>query len=177
MIRKVKVVPYDPAWPEMFAREADEIAEVFGPEVVAIHHIGSTSIPNLCAKPIVDVLVEVRDIERVDDFDDEMTERGYQPKGEFGIPGRRFFIKGGDATRTHHVHVFQTGHPDVERHLSFRDYMIRHPEDARAYGRLKEELAQKFPEDIEGYMAGKDGLIKEMDRKAAAWRAGSTGRR
>ncbi len=69
--------------------------------------------------------------------------------------------------------MFQTGHPDVERHLSFRDYLIEHPEEARAYGRLKEELAQRFPEDIEGYMAGKDGLIKEMDRKAAAWRAGS----
>ena len=170
--RRVEVVPYDPAWPEMFAREADEIAEVLGPEAIAIHHIGSTSIPHLCAKPIVDVLVEVCDIERVDDFNDEMTRRGYQPRGEYGIPGRRYFVKGGDTTRTHHVHVFQIGHPDVERHLNFRDYLISHPEEAQAYGRLKEELAQQFPEDIEGYMAGKDGLIKEMDRKAEAWRAG-----
>ena len=171
-MRRVEVIPYDPAWAETFAREADEIAGVFGPEALAIHHIGSTSIPNLCAKPIVDVLVEVRDIERVDDFNAEMAGRGYQPKGEFGIPGRRFFIKGGDATRTHHVHVFQAGHPDVERHLNFRDYLIEHPAEARAYGRLKEELAQRFPEDIEGSMAGKDRLIKEMDRKAAAWGAG-----
>jgi GrpB-like predicted nucleotidyltransferase (UPF0157 family) len=150
--------------------EVDRITAVFGREVVAIHHIGSTAIPNICAKPIIDVLVEVQDIEKIDDFNEKMTHEGYQPKGEFGIPGRRFFIKGDDATRTHHLHVFQTGHPDVERHLAFRDYMIAHPEEAQVYSRLKEELAQRFPEDIEGYMAGKDDLIKETDRKARAWR-------
>jgi GrpB-like predicted nucleotidyltransferase (UPF0157 family) len=150
--------------------EADRITAVFGREIVAIHHIGSTTIPNISAKPIIDVLVEVQDIETIDDFNEKMTNEGYQPKGEFGIPGRRFFVKGDDATRTHHLHVFQTGHPDVERHLNFRDYMIAHPEEAQVYGRLKEELAQRFPEDIEGYMAGKDGLIKETDRKARAWR-------
>jgi GrpB-like predicted nucleotidyltransferase (UPF0157 family) len=102
-----------------------------------------------------------------------MMRLGYQPKGEFGIPGRRFFIKGNDSARTHHVHVFQTGDPEVERHLGFRDYMIAHPQEAQAYHRLKEELAQKFPEDIESYIEGKDGFIKEMNRKAKAWRESS----
>ena len=170
MVRKIEVVPYDPDWPNLFKIEADRIIAVFGPEVVAIHHVGSTAIPNICAKPIIDVLVEVQDIEKIDDFNEEMVRQGYRPQGEFGIPGRRFFIKGDDATRTHHIHMFQTGNPEIERHLSFRDYMIAHPEEAQAYSRLKEELSQRFPHDIEGYVAGKDGLIKEIDRKAKAWR-------
>lgn len=168
--RVIEVVAHNPDWPKLFKKEADEIKAVFGQEVVVIHHIGSTAIPGISAKPIIDVLVEVQDIEKIDDFNEEMTGRGYQPKGEFGIPKRRFFIKGGDATRTHHIHVFQTGHPGIESHLNFRDYMIAHPEEAQAYSRLKEELARRFPEDIESYMAGKDGLIKGVDRRAKAWR-------
>ena len=173
MVRKVRVVPHDPTWSKLFRAEADRIAAVLGQEVVAIHHIGSTAIPNMSAKPIIDILAEVHDIEKIEDFNDEMMGMGYQPKGEFGIPGRRFFIKGNDSTRTHHVHIFQTGDPEVERHLDFRDYMIAHPQEAQAYHRLKEELAQKFPEDIESYIEGKDGFIKEMNKKAQAWRESS----
>jgi GrpB-like predicted nucleotidyltransferase (UPF0157 family) len=165
MVRKVEVVPHDPNWSKLFRVEADQVAVVLGREVVAIHHIGSTAIPGISAKPIIDILVEVYDIEKIDEFDEEI-----------GIPGRRFFIKGDDSTRTHHVHVFQTGDPEVERHLNFRDYMIAHPEVAQAYSRLKEELARKFPEDIKGYIEGKDGFIKEMDRRAAAWRVEIAGR-
>jgi GrpB-like predicted nucleotidyltransferase (UPF0157 family) len=172
MVRKVKVVPHDPNCLKLFRAEANRIAAVLGQQVIAIHHIGSTAIPNISAKPIIDVLVEVHDIEKIDNFNKEMIKRGYQPKGEFGIPGRRFFIKGDDANRTHHIHTFQTGNPRIERHLNFRDYMIAHPEEAQTYGRLKEELARRFPEDIEGYMAGKDRFIREIERKAQAWREG-----
>jgi len=170
MIRKIEVVPYDPDWSRLFKVEADEIASFFGREVVAIHHIGSTAIPGIRAKPIIDMLVEVQEIEKTDAFNEEMAKRGYQPKGEFGIAGRRFFIKEDEVNRTHHIHVFQNGHPRIEQYLDFRDYMIAHPEEARAYSELKEELAQRFPHDIESYMAGKDSFIKEIDSKARAWR-------
>lgn len=170
MARKVKVVPHDPTWSKLFRAEADRIAAVLGQEVMAIHHIGSTAIPNISAKPIIDILVEVLDIEKIDGFNDEMMKLGYLPQGEFGIPRRRFLIKGNDSARTHHVHIFQNGDPKVEPYLSFRDYMIAHPEEVQAYCRLKEELAQKFPEDIESYIEGKDGFIKEMNRKAKAWK-------
>ena len=173
MVRRIQVVPHDPNWSKLFRAEADEITAILGQEVVAIHHIGSTAIPGISAKPIIDLLVEVHDIEKINDFNEEMIELGYQPKGEFGIPGRRFFIKGDDANRTHHIHTFQTGNPRIERHLNFRDYLRAHPEEAQAYSRLKEELAQRFPEDIESYMEGKDGLIKEIEREAQAWREGS----
>ena len=172
MLRKVEVVSYDPNWAESFQAEADELRHILVQEVMAVHHIGSTAIPNLSAKPIVDLLVEVRDIEKIDAFNGKMSQLGYLPKGENGIPGRRFFIKGNELHRTHHIHIFQTGHPDIERHLNFRDYLIVHPEDARAYGRLKQELARRFPTDIDGYVAGKDEFIKEIDRKAQAWKGG-----
>jgi GrpB-like predicted nucleotidyltransferase (UPF0157 family) len=91
--------------------------------------------------------------------------------GEFGIPGRRYFRKSDAAgIRTHHVHTFQVGSPEIERHLVFRDYMIAHPDDAQNYSELKHLLAKQYPNDIDGYMDGKDEFIKEMDRKAAAWR-------
>lgn len=174
MMRTVQVVPYDPAWPERFRQEAQALAQALGDLIVAIHHVGSTAIPGLAAKPIIDVLVEVSDVERVDDFNALMAARGYLPRGEFGIPGRRFFIKGDEVHRTHHVHIFEAGHPDVARHLDFRDYLRAHPQEAAAYGHLKAELAQQYPHDIEGYVDGKDAMIKSLDEKARRWRAGET---
>jgi GrpB-like predicted nucleotidyltransferase (UPF0157 family) len=170
MVRIIEVVPYDSGWPHLFRMEAEELAAVLGEDVVTIHHIGSTAIPGIAAKPIVDMLVEVRDIERIDDFNEIMIEKGYLPKGEFGIVGRRFFIKGSEEQRTHHIHVYGVGHPRVEEHLAFRDYMIAHAEEAEAYSRLKEELAGRYPHDIEGYMAGKDELIQAVIEKARVWR-------
>jgi GrpB-like predicted nucleotidyltransferase (UPF0157 family) len=175
MLRVITVVPYDPHWPDLFRAEANELAEILGEEMVAIHHIGSTAIPGIHAKPIIDILVEVEDIERIDAFNQQMTKRGYLPKGEFGIRGRRFFMKGTEENRTHHVHVFQTGDPEFERHLAFRDYLRAHPEEAQAYSRLKQELARRFPHDIDSYMAGKNDWIKETERKAKAWKKSGRG--
>ncbi len=98
-----------------------------------------------------------------------MIRQGYQPQGEFGIPGRRFFIKGGDVNRTRHIHIFEAKNPEIYRHLHFRDYMIAYPIVAQAYSRLKQALAQKYAEDINSYMAGKDAFIKEFDKKAKVW--------
>lgn len=173
MVRRVEVVPHDPAWAQSFQAEAEVIRAILGSEVVAVHHIGSTAIPGISAKPIVDIMVEVRDIARVDAYADRFAAQGYRPMGENGIPGRRYFIKGPDEARTHHVHIFAAGNPEIERHLTFRDYMIAHPEDARAYSRLKEDLAARFPTDIDSYVAGKDAFVKEIDRRAAAWRTGA----
>lgn len=170
MVRRIEVVPYNARWPILFEEEADSIASIFGHEVVAIQHIGSTAIPNLRARSIIDILVEIHNIEKIDDFNEKLRQLGYLPKGEFGIAGRRFIIRGDEINRTHHIHVFQTGHADIGRHLNFRDYMIAYPEEARDYSRLKEELARKYATDIEGYMTAKDGFIKEMDRKAKAWK-------
>jgi GrpB-like predicted nucleotidyltransferase (UPF0157 family) len=173
MVRKVEVVAHDPAWAERFQQAAQEIDDILGDEVVSIHHIGSTAIPGMPAKPIIDILIVVRDIERVDDYDDAMGGAGYEPRGENGIPGRRYFRRvhwEPEELHTHHVHIFQEGNPQVQRHLDFRDYMMAHPHEARAYAEHKIDLASRFPTDIDAYIEGKDAFIKAIDEKAAAWR-------
>lgn len=175
MVRKIIVVPHDPIWPVRFRQEADWLSSIFGHEIVAIHHFGSTSIPDIYAKPIIDILVEVRDLDRIDMANESMIRLGYIPKGDFGIPGRRFFIKGDEENRTHHIHFYLAGHPEVKRHLDFRDFILSHPDSAKAYSQLKIELAGQFPEDINGYNTGKDQFIKEIDRQARIWN--SNGRR
>jgi GrpB-like predicted nucleotidyltransferase (UPF0157 family) len=172
MSRNIEVVPHNPNWAAMFQAEADQLAPIFGSEALAIEHIGSSAIPGIKAKPIIDILIAVKDIERVDDFNEQMSALGYEPYGEFGIPGRRYFSTGHtDADRPRHVHVFQSDNPEVARHIDFRDYMRAHPDNAQIYSRLKESLAQKFPNDRERYTDGKSDFIREMDRKAAEWKA------
>lgn len=176
-MRKVEVVPHDPRWRDAFEREAKHIAAAMGENVVAVHHIGSTSIPNIYAKPIVDLLVEVSDIAEVDEQSSAMESFGYEVMGEYGIPGRRYFRKDNEeGIRTHHVHTFRAGSAEAERHLAFRDYMIAHPAEAQAYSELKRRLAEAHPWSIDDYMDGKDGFIKEIDRRAARWRTSRVGR-
>ena len=173
---KVEVVPHDPRWRDAFEAEAKHVAAALGGNVVAVHHIGSTAIPNIYAKPVVDLLVEVRDITEVEGRSSAMESLGYEVMGEYGIPGRRYFLKDDrEGTRTHHVHAFEAGSAEVERHLAFRDYMIAHPGDAQRYGELKRRLAEEHPQSMDEYMDGKDGFIKEMDRRAAQWRTSQAG--
>ena len=167
--RQVRVVPHDPAWKEAFEAEAAALRSVLGDEAVAIHHIGSTSVPNLHAKPTVDILVEAREIGNLDDLETELDEGGYEAWGEYGIPGRRFFTRDRGPERLCNVHVFEAGSPGVERHLAFRDYLTRHPETARAYGDLKGDLAERFSADMEAYMNGKDAFVKKVEKEALSW--------
>jgi GrpB-like predicted nucleotidyltransferase (UPF0157 family) len=172
MRRKIKVVAYDPSWKSQFEREANRIAHALGEIVVSLHHIGSTAIPGIFAKPIIDILLEVGDIVQLDDKRAAMEQLGYEAIGEFGIPGRRYFRKDNPSgTRTHQVHAFQVNSPEIERHLAFRDYMIAHPLEAQTYSALKQRLALEHPEDIEAYMDGKDAYIKEHEARAIAWRS------
>lgn len=171
LMRKVEVVPHNPKWRDAFAAEKQQIWQVFGDNLVAIHHIGSTAIPDIYAKPIIDLLVEVKAIAKTDQYNLSMEALGYEAMGEFGIPGRRYFRKNNAAgVRTHHVHTFEVGKPEVEKHLAFRDYMIVHLEDAQQYSNLKRELARKYPYDIHSYMDGKNQFIQQMNEKAAKWR-------
>lgn len=164
----VYISAYDPAWPGRYRAEANRIRSVLAGELVAIHHIGSTSVPGLKAKPVIDIMPVVRDIRRVDDCHGAMTALGYEAMGEMGIPGRRYFRKGGDH-RTHQVHVFEEGSAHVDRHLAFRDYLRQQPELAARYAELKEDLARRFPRDIEAYSAGKNEWIKAVEAEALAW--------
>ncbi|WP_084787733.1 GrpB family protein [Anaerobacillus alkalidiazotrophicus] len=168
-MRKVKVFPHKQKWIEMFQEESEKLKTVFKDELIHVYHIGSTAIPTIYAKPIVDIMVEVTNISKVDKFTSEMEELGYESHGEYGIPNRRFFSKGGD-NRTHHVHIFEHGNGEIDRHLAFRDYMIAHPEEALKYSQLKQTLAEKFPTNIAMYIEGKNDYIKVIDKKASKLR-------
>lgn len=166
--RNIEVKSHQGAWKEKYKKEKKKLKKVFKDIFKDIYHIGSTAVPNIKAKPIIDIMVVVNDIGKVDQYNDKMTNLGYIPKGEFGIKNRRFFYKGKDK-RTHHVHVFQKGDQEIEKHLNFRDYLIDHPQKACKYSRLKEKLAQKYSDDIDSYCEGKDEFIKEIDKKALKW--------
>lgn len=167
-MRKVEVTQYNEQWISLFEEEANKLQEIFGSEIIHIHHIGSTSVNGLKAKPIIDIMPVVKNINRVDDFKTAMVAIGYKPKGENGLSGRRYFQKGED-NRTHHIHIFAMENPQIERHLAFRDYLRAHPDDVIKYGDLKEELSQRFPYDINSYIYGKEQLVLEIERKAMAW--------
>lgn len=172
MVRHIVVVPHDQAWKQAFVDEAGRIAQALGNCVVAIHHIGSTAIPGIYAKPIIDFLVEVDHIVNVDARTSALEGLGYVGMGEYGIPGRRYFRKDDRAgIRTHQIHSFAHDSGEVVRHLAFRDYLIAHPERAQRYSELKRRLAAEFPHDIDGYMDGKDPFIKQAESDALEWQA------
>lgn len=168
---RVVVVPHDPAWAEKFSRESKLVAAALEPAVTTIHHIGSTAIATIHAKPVIDMLAEVTSLDEVDARIQGMVELGYESMGECGIPRRRYFRKCDErGFREYQVHAFLAGSEETVRHLAFRDFMRAHPEEAQRYSELKRRLAAAHPEDIDGYMAGKDAFIKEMQRRALAWR-------
>ena len=141
--------PHDPRWAEEFARESAAVTSALGSRLVAIHHIGSTAIPGIRAKPIIDMLGVSSDITRLNEAPSPLAALGYEALGEFGIPGRRYFRKDNTAgERTHQIHVFQLGSPQIARHLAFPEYLRAHPDAACAYDSLKQRLAESHPHDI-----------------------------
>ncbi|KTC92585.1 MULTISPECIES: bifunctional GrpB family protein/GNAT family N-acetyltransferase [Legionella] len=162
--RLIEVVPYDPAWPTQFSLEASLVKNALGDNCIEIHHMGSTAVPGLAAKPVIDMIPVVKDISKVDAANLLMGKLGYEARGEYGILFRRYFQKGGNH-RTHHAHVFEVGNPEIERHLKFRNWMRANPEDRKAYGKLKQSLAVQYPHDMDAYCLGKDSFIAEIDKK------------
>ncbi|WP_207626996.1 GrpB family protein [Photorhabdus stackebrandtii] len=122
--RIIEVVQYNPLWPLLFEEEVRSLSALPGFDSCTFHHIGSTSIEGLAAKPIIDILVEVGDLNKFDEYSELLSTKGYKAKGEFGILGRRYFQKGGD-NRTHQIHVFEKGSHHITEHLAFRNYLRR----------------------------------------------------
>lgn len=169
-IREVTVEPYNPRWREMAAAESTLIRNALGDTVLDIVHIGSTSVPGLSAKPIIDFLVIVENLSVADERAGGLEKFGYVPMGEYGLPGRRFFKKG-ETPRTHHIHLYQRDSVfEIERHLAVPEYLSAHPDAAEVYGALKTELAGRFRTDIEGYMDGKNAFVRDLEARALAWR-------
>ncbi|MBO9604987.1 MAG: GrpB family protein [Paenibacillaceae bacterium] len=168
-MRKTTIAVWTEKWDEMYSVESKEVRRIFGDDILDIYHIGSTSVPTIgYAKPIIDILVVVRDINVVDSYHDDMAKLGYSPRGEQGIEGRRYFTKGG-YNRTHHVHMYAADNINIKKHLDFKNYLFAHPEEAQKYGELKISLAEQFPDDTHKYQEGKESFVNELVAKATKW--------
>ncbi len=161
--KNIKIVPYNPNWPLEFEQEAKKIKNALGNNCVTIHHIGSTSVPGLSAKPIIDIMPVVKSINLVTEA---IRNLGYETGNElFIIPFRRFFSKGKEL-RTHNVHVFEENAPEIDCHLKYRDWLINYSKDRDAYAKLKENLAAQYPDDMNSYYNGKEEFILNLGAKA-----------
>lgn len=160
----VELRDYDASWAQLFDEEHARLAGVFDGDAVGIEHIGSTSVPGLCAKPIIDVLVGLRELSLTETQLAAMRRLGYEYLGEYGLRGRLFFRK---HPRTHHVHVVEHGGEHWERQLLFRDALRRDPEELRRYDALKRRLAAEG-HSREVYTELKTPFIREVEARARA---------
>ena len=160
---------YSPDWPSEFRREAERLTGLLGDALVTVHHVGSTSVPGLAAKPIIDLLPLVRDLTVVDGHTAMLQEAGYQAWGEYGLPGRRYFTRDRGAHRTHNVHIYQADNPDVDRHLAFCAYLRSHEQARREYEALKRAAYARHPADIGAYNDDKNDWIKQAEQVALSW--------
>lgn len=166
--RVIEVVDYDPNWSKAFEIEKVMLAKAIGNNAVKIEHIGSTSVVGLSAKPVIDILIEVTKLAELDSANKNLVALGYNVKGENGISGRRYFQKGGNQ-RSHQVHAFQTSDFHLHRHRAFKEYLIAHPNIASEYGKIKKEAVSKSENNINIYMALKNGFIQKHEKLALEW--------
>jgi GrpB-like predicted nucleotidyltransferase (UPF0157 family) len=167
----VVLAPPDPTWTDEFVREASAILAALSDLAPTVHHIGSTAVAGLIAKPVIDILVVVPDLVALDARGDRLATLGYEARGEFGVPGRRYFHKTSQlGVRTHQIHSYAEGSDAIRRHLDFRDYLRAHPATVEAYARLKTQLADRFGADVEGYANAKTAFVLGVERDGALWR-------
>src|SRR5262245_25521592 len=171
----VAVVPYDPLWPELFRQEKGHLLSRLPADLVRrVEHFGSTAVPGLAAKPVIDMLVEVADLDRTKvEIGPVLEAEGYDyfwrpTRGEDGPPFYAWFIKRDPASgaRTHHIHMVEGGFVEHWDRLLFRDYLIAHPETARQYQELKLRLASDHPNDRVAYTEGKSAFVARATEEA-----------
>jgi GrpB-like predicted nucleotidyltransferase (UPF0157 family) len=162
----IEIVAYDPAWPSMFEAEAAQLWAVLDGNLIAgLEHFGSTAIPGLAAKPVIDILIAVRSLDEARrSFIDPLRQLGYVFWADNPRTDRLFFVKGmppyGER-RTHHVHVTERD-GELWQRLLFRDYLRANPEVAHRYERLKRDLARRFRSDREAYTDAKSAFVEEI---------------
>lgn len=161
--KHVVVLPYDKVWAQNFSNIKDELQSDLGNLSLGIEHIGSTSVPGLSAKPIIDIDVIIRDYSLFGDVVDVLRSIGYRHEGDQGVIGREAFkYDGKEHLQKHHLYVCPQDSPELKRHIAFRDYLRSHPKAVREYGRIKAEGAALYPYDIEKYIEHKSPFIQRI---------------
>jgi GrpB-like predicted nucleotidyltransferase (UPF0157 family) len=165
----VFLAAYDPEWPQVAAGHAERL-QMLGSILVIVHHIGSTSVPGLAAKPIIDLMPLVTALTDLDRERRCVEALGYNWHGELGISGRRYCTLSDEAgTRIVQLHFFNADSPHVERHIAFRDYLRAHPDAASAYDKEKRRARDLHPNDSHAYSDEKAAWIRDTEAKALSW--------
>ena len=162
----VRLVPHDPRWAAAAATEGRRLGRAVAPQIVTIHHIGSTAIPGIDAKPILDLLGVAAEIAALDAFRPALEGLGYAWHGEFGLAGRRYCTRTLDGERRVHLHFYAAGDPAIRRHLAFRDHLLAHPELAAEYHRVKHACAARHAHDSHAYGLCKQAWIDGVEALA-----------
>ena len=165
--KHIVVQPYHEEWNRYYNEIKDELQDALGKLALRIEHVGSTSVHGLSAKPIIDIDVVIKDYSVFNAVVLKLQDLGYRHEGDLGIAGREAFkYDGKEHLQKHHLYVCPADSPELKRHISFRDYLRSHPDAVREYGRIKEEGAVLYPEDIDGYIEYKspfiEGIYKEI---------------
>lgn len=159
MAGPLAIVPYSEAWPAAFQALRARVEPALGALCRQIEHVGSTSVPGLPAKPVIDIDVVIASDDQLGDVFGRLAAIGYEYEGDKGVPGRYAFGSP-PGLPDHHLYVCAEDNPELHRHLLFRDYLRRHPEEAAAYGKLKRRLAKENPADRAAYGEGKTRWIE-----------------
>ncbi len=158
--KTVKLLPHNEQWHELFAEEKARLETAIGEFVLAIEHVGSTSICGIAAKPILDIAIAISDKATGEKCVAPLENAGYEYRGENGIAGRFYFVKG--APRSHHLHMLLANSRELHNHLAFRDFLLQNHFAAVEYDILKKMLAEKHPTDREAYLDGKGEFIERI---------------
>jgi GrpB-like predicted nucleotidyltransferase (UPF0157 family) len=171
----VELVPHDPNWAHQAAHEAFRWQQAFGGRLLRVHHIGSTAIPGIVAKPVLDLIPEFTDLAALDESRETIEALGYAWWGEYGLPGRRYctLSEPQAGLRLVHAHCYAHGAAcgagEIERHLAFRDYLIAHPEAAEEYAAEKARCRALHADDSSAYSLAKHAWIQPIQAAALDW--------
>jgi GrpB-like predicted nucleotidyltransferase (UPF0157 family) len=165
----IRIVEYDPGWPVRAKSELDRIRRALGPVAVRPEHVGSTAVPGLAAKPIVDLQLAVAAIEQRARYVEPLERLGYLFARDPASPDLLFFAKPANRPRSYHLHVCALDSDHEFRHLAVRDFLRAHRDEADRYEALKRELARRHPRDRLAYIAGKEQYVSELEARACAW--------
>lgn len=162
-----RILPHDPLWSTQYRQAADEIRRLLGRACVRIHHIGSTAIPEIVAKPVIDILLETPDLVLLDQHASTLVRSGFEARGEYGIAGRRYFTRAAQSHRPAlHLHCFMADTYEVGKHLAFRDYLRLHPDIAGQYAAIKLELSDADGVLVADYQDRKHPFVDRVTREA-----------
>ena len=165
---KVHLADHNPLWATKARDESALLSDVIGSNLVEVHHIGSTAIPGIKAKPIIDLMPVVRDMALLDNVQRQIEQMGYRWLGEYGLEGRRYLFRDdpNSGQRLIQAHCYQDGSSEVTRHLAFRDYLVAHPLLAAEYERVKIACQSRHPDNSHEYGDCKSELIAKLEQDA-----------